>query len=268
MKNELLNESKNLSCKKCGHNNTADADFCAICGSMLMSDITTPLNNIICHACNAENDSSNKYCQKCGTALTFSTQSDSADAATNRQLIIPNLIGKIICIVGGIIGALSCFQTIYADMTDYPWYDYTPPLTEHEFAMIFFIVISYIVFFIGCCISIYPNLKPQKLLSKLFAVLSYMGLLFLIPLIAKRKDDFIFSHAKQGAILYIIDFILVLLYCIAIIISELLQLTYITIILSVSISIITIILGIIRYIGLIYAIQGKKKTFLGKKRKA
>lgn len=40
--------------------------------------------------------------------------------------------------------------------------------------------------------------------NKLIAALSYVGILFLIPLLAKRESKFSQEHAKQGLILFIV----------------------------------------------------------------
>lgn len=39
------------------------------------------------------------------------------------------------------------------------------------------------------------------------AILSYLGILFLIPLLVRRDDDFCQYHAKQGLILFIAELI-------------------------------------------------------------
>lgn len=41
--------------------------------------------------------------------------------------------------------------------------------------------------------------------NKLAAILSYIWILFLIPLLAKKKSKFCQFHAKQGLVLFIID---------------------------------------------------------------
>jgi uncharacterized membrane protein len=43
--------------------------------------------------------------------------------------------------------------------------------------------------------------------NKLFAILSYIGILCLIPLLMKKDDSFVFFHAKQGLILFIAEVI-------------------------------------------------------------
>ena len=52
---------------------------------------------------------------------------------------------------------------------------------------------------------------PQGGDRKLFALLSYLGILVVIPLLLKRDDDFVMFHAKQGLVLMIGTFLAVLL---------------------------------------------------------
>ncbi len=40
--------------------------------------------------------------------------------------------------------------------------------------------------------------------NKVIAALSYIGILFLIPLLAKRESKFCQEHAKQGLVLFIV----------------------------------------------------------------
>ena len=44
--------------------------------------------------------------------------------------------------------------------------------------------------------------------SRLIALLSYLSILFLIPLNLYKKDEFIQYHAKQGVILFILAVVL------------------------------------------------------------
>ena len=43
--------------------------------------------------------------------------------------------------------------------------------------------------------------------NKIIAILSYIGVLCLIPLFTKKDDKFIFFHAKQGLVLFIVEII-------------------------------------------------------------
>jgi len=49
---------------------------------------------------------------------------------------------------------------------------------------------------------------PKKLDdNKVIAILSYIGVLCLIPLLMKKDDKFVFFHAKQGLVLFIVEII-------------------------------------------------------------
>lgn len=53
-----------------------------------------------------------------------------------------------------------------------------------------------------------PQFDPKDVEeNKLMAALSYLGLLVLIPLLAKKDSKFAQTHAKQGLILCIAEFI-------------------------------------------------------------
>ena len=41
--------------------------------------------------------------------------------------------------------------------------------------------------------------------NKLMGILSYIGVLCLIPLLTKKDDEFVFFHAKQGVVLFIAE---------------------------------------------------------------
>lgn len=43
--------------------------------------------------------------------------------------------------------------------------------------------------------------------NKLMGILSYIGVLCLIPLLTKKDDEFVFFHAKQGVVLFIAEVI-------------------------------------------------------------
>jgi uncharacterized membrane protein len=43
---------------------------------------------------------------------------------------------------------------------------------------------------------------PKKEQPNLIAIFSYFGLLFLIPLLTNKNDDFVQFHAKQGLVLF------------------------------------------------------------------
>ena len=47
--------------------------------------------------------------------------------------------------------------------------------------------------------------KPQSQQDNLIAILSYFGLLFLVPMLVVKDDPFVQFHAKQGLVLFIFE---------------------------------------------------------------
>ncbi len=89
-----------------------------------------------------------------------------------------------------------------------------------------------------------PERDPKDVEEgKGLAWLSYIGILFLVPLLAKKDNSFCMHHAKQGMVFFIIEFCL---YIIAII-------PFLGWIICVLGSLFMIVMAII---GLIQAIQG------------
>jgi len=80
--------------------------------------------------------------------------------------------------------------------------------------------------------------------NKVFAALSYLGILVLIPLLVKKDSKFAMEHAKQGLVLFIIEVVLWII-------------GFIPIIGWVLGVIVGIALFIVSLMGLIYALQGK-----------
>ena len=82
--------------------------------------------------------------------------------------------------------------------------------------------------------------------DKVIAALSYIWLLFLVPLLLKKKNEFCFFHAKQGMVLFIFSLAVLILGAIPIL----------------GWLIITplgwIIVGVLSLLGFINALQGKK----------
>lgn len=58
---------------------------------------------------------------------------------------------------------------------------------------------------------------PQKGGDNLIAILSYLGILFLIPLLVSKDNRFVQFHAKQGLVLFIVEIIIALIAWIPII---------------------------------------------------
>jgi fumarate reductase subunit D len=48
-----------------------------------------------------------------------------------------------------------------------------------------------------------PVSSQEILEGKVFALLSYLGILCIIPLVIKRDNPFVLSHGKQGLVLFI-----------------------------------------------------------------
>ena len=44
---------------------------------------------------------------------------------------------------------------------------------------------------------------PEVIEGKIFAILSYLSILCIIPLIFKKENNFVLSHGKQGLVLFI-----------------------------------------------------------------
>jgi len=80
--------------------------------------------------------------------------------------------------------------------------------------------------------------------NKVLASLSYISILFLIPLLVKRESKFCVEHAKQGLALFIVELVLSII-------------GYIPIIGWIIFRIGWIILFIVSLIAFIYALQGK-----------
>jgi uncharacterized membrane protein len=86
--------------------------------------------------------------------------------------------------------------------------------------------------------------------EKVMAALSYLGILFLIPLLAKKDSKFAMFHAKQGLVLFILEIILwIIEWVLAFSIVGILFIGWI-------IWIIWIVLAIFSLIGLIQAFSG------------
>ena len=49
-----------------------------------------------------------------------------------------------------------------------------------------------------------PLYSPKEILEgKIFAVLAYLSILCIIPLIFKKDNAFVLAHAKQGLVLFV-----------------------------------------------------------------
>jgi uncharacterized membrane protein len=95
--------------------------------------------------------------------------------------------------------------------------------------------------------------NPKEEDNKLMGILSYVGVLCLIPLLTKKDNTFVFFHAKQGMVLFIAEVITALIAAIPLL----------GWVVAPIISIIWLILAII---GIVNVLDGKEKELpiLGK----
>ncbi|MDR1332528.1 MAG: hypothetical protein LBK07_10555 [Tannerella sp.] len=86
--------------------------------------------------------------------------------------------------------------------------------------------------------------------NKIFAILAYFGILFLIPLFAAKESPFARFHANQGCILFILD---IVVYIVALIITMLVPfLWFIGSLLYLG-------LFVLMILGIVNAAKGEKK---------
>ncbi len=50
-----------------------------------------------------------------------------------------------------------------------------------------------------------PREDPQILEGKVFAILSYLSILCIIPLVLKKENPFVLSHGKQGLVIFVAE---------------------------------------------------------------
>ena len=95
--------------------------------------------------------------------------------------------------------------------------------------------------------------NPKEEDNKLMGILSYVGVLCLIPLLTKKDNTFVFFHAKEGMVLFIAEVITALIAAIPLL----------GWVVAPIISIIWLILAII---GIVNVLDGKEKELpiLGK----
>ena len=48
-----------------------------------------------------------------------------------------------------------------------------------------------------------PQKEPLVLEGKMFAVMAYLSILCILPLILKKDNDFVLAHGKQGLVIFI-----------------------------------------------------------------
>lgn len=87
----------------------------------------------------------------------------------------------------------------------------------------------------------------QELLKKidedrLFALLSYISILCVVPLLYKKDNDFVLSHGRQGLALFLCEFAVFI----------------VTILLPILLKPFLFVFGLLAFVGVIAALQGKK----------
>lgn len=86
--------------------------------------------------------------------------------------------------------------------------------------------------------------------EKVMGAIAYLGILFLVPLLAKKDSKFAMFHAKQGLVLFIVEIILW-------IVNFVLVISVVGLFIAWILWIIWFIILIFALIGLIQALSGK-----------
>jgi uncharacterized membrane protein len=86
--------------------------------------------------------------------------------------------------------------------------------------------------------------------NKVFAILAFFGILFLIPLFAAKESPFARFHANQGLILFLVEIALYVVYFILLSISTALGLIF---------SLLFLVVTVLAILGIINAAKGELK---------
>jgi uncharacterized membrane protein len=101
----------------------------------------------------------------------------------------------------------------------------------------------------------------------IMGILSYLGFLCLVPLFTKKEDEFIYFHAKQGLVLFILETIVFVVYRILAGIFAFSIFTWgLLSILSIIVELLDIGFIALSIIGIVNVVQNHKKEipFVGK----
>ena len=105
-----------------------------------------------------------------------------------------------------------------------------------------------------------PGEKKLEADSKIFAALSYISLLFIIPWIIKKEDEFVMYHVKQGVALFLAEAIVwIILWFLETLLITIFSFGALTLI-SVLYKLAWLFFAALSIIGIYYAIKGKKKS--------
>ncbi|MGC8651054.1 MAG: hypothetical protein ACP5RX_00250 [Minisyncoccia bacterium] len=96
--------------------------------------------------------------------------------------------------------------------------------------------------------------------NKLMGILSYLSFLCFIPLLTKKDNEFVYFHAKQGLILFILEGIVYVIYriLVAILIGSLFTWGLLSI-LGIIVELVNLGLLVLSIIGIINVVQNQKK---------
>lgn len=142
-----------MDCKNCGKENQEGARFCEYCGEEFSVNNGNGVEQAFA------------YCPKCGMTVVMGSNICSAcgyELKQNRSKgnnIVDIMIWKVILLICGIGGCISSIYTIFNDIEDYNdyygfvGYNYESPLTEHEMLIICILVVSIVLFIIGCMLQ-------------------------------------------------------------------------------------------------------------------
>ncbi|MFV0399743.1 MAG: DUF4870 domain-containing protein [Oscillospiraceae bacterium] len=102
------------------------------------------------------------------------------------------------------------------------------------------------------------NFDPKDIEeNKVMALLSYIGFLFLVPMLAKKESPYAQFHAKQGANLFILEIIVsVVFFILGLILGGI---PVIGTIISIISWLASLCLGILAILGIVNAVTGKAK---------
>lgn len=94
--------------------------------------------------------------------------------------------------------------------------------------------------------------------NKVFAILAYIGILVLVPIIAAKESKFARFHANQGLVLFIAEVAWVIIYCVLLTLFGMIAggLALMWIFIG---SLVWIGFAVFAIIGIIYAAQGNTK---------
>ena len=90
-----------------------------------------------------------------------------------------------------------------------------------------------------------PNEDRQITEGKVFAILSYLSILCIIPLTLKKENPFVLDHGKQGLIIFVAQ---VAVFILSILFPWILKLGM-------------FVLGILSFVGIVHVLRGRYVKF-------